>query len=144
MVGAVAVLVDTEGSRIFASGELEPVVENTSGVVDGCRLAESVVAVAFNNLTGKSGKVCYAAEPVLLVEKALTLPIGVGDILGSKQNLVDSLTIQIPASDCPIRFPFVDGMRPVIGVIDRRSIQGAFHTTAQSIVSQIVSTAVPA
>src|SRR5205085_10343259 len=121
MIGAVAVFVYTEGSLIFASGKLETIVENTSGVVDGCRLAESVVAVAFNNLTGKSGKVCYAAEPVLL--KEITLTVRHDDIVGPQQDFVDSLAVQVPARARPVGFPFVNRMRPIVGVINRRSVE---------------------
>src|SRR5437588_8048397 len=133
MVGAIAVFVDTKSLLIFAPGELKPVIEHAEG--GGCgRLAERVVTVTFNNLAGKASQICDAAEPVLL--KEITLTVRHNDIVGSQQDFVDPLAVQVPTCARPVGFPFVDGMRPVIGVIDRRSVEVSPDAAAQSIVSE--------
>src|SRR5205807_10611036 len=66
------------------------------------------------------------------------------EIVGSQQDFVDPLTVQVPTCSCSIDFPFVNGMWPVVGVIDRRSVEVSPDAAAQSIVSEsiVVSAAV--
>src|SRR5438105_15676205 len=84
----------------------------------------------------------YATKAVLL--KEITLTVRHDDIVGSQQDFVDPLAVQVPARARPVGFPFVDGMRAIVGVINRRSVQGAFYAPSKSIVSQIIGVSVAA
>src|SRR5438045_2131937 len=139
MISAVAVFVDTESLLVFAPGELKPVIEHAEGA--GCgRLAERVVTVAFNNLAGKARQICDATKTILLEEVALTVRQDL--IIRSQQDFINPLAVQVPARARPVGSPFVNRMRAIVGVIDRRSVQGAFHTTAEGVVAEIVALAI--
>src|SRR5881392_327610 len=139
MIGAVAVFVDTKSLLVFASGELEPVVK-TSSAVSGRRLTEGIITILLDHFAGKARQICDATKPILLEEVALTVRQDL--IIGSQQDFIDPLAVEVPARAGSIGFPFIDGMRPVIGIVNSCPVQGAFHAPSKSIVSQIIGVSV--
>src|SRR5205085_9351792 len=78
----------------------------------------------------------------LLEEIALTVRQDL--IICSQKDFIDPLPVEVPARAGSIGFPFVDGMRPVIGIVNSCPVQGAFHAPSKSIVSQIIGVSVAA
>src|SRR5205085_742331 len=141
MIGAVAVFVDTKSGLILPPGELEPVVK-TSAAVSGRRLTEGIVTILLDHFAGKACQICDATKAVLL--KEITLTVRHDDIIGSQQDFINPLAVEVPARAGSIGFPFVDGMQPIVGVIDCRSVEVSPDAPPQSIVSEsiVVSAAV--
>jgi len=103
-------------------------------------LTEGIVTILLDHFAGKARQICDATKAVLLEE----IPLAVRQdlIIGSQQDFINTLPVEVPARAGSIGFPFVDGMRPVIGIVDRRSVQGAFHTSAEGVVAEIVAPAI--
>src|SRR5205085_8280894 len=138
---AVAVFVDAECFLILPARKLETVIKRAVGAGRGWH-PEGIVAVAFNNLAGKARQICDATKAVLL--KEITLAVRQDLIIGSQQDFINALAVQVPARARPVGFPFVDGMRPVIGIVNSCPVQGAFYAPSKSIVSQIIGVSVAA